>query len=389
MPRCAVCGDIAYDKIFTDTYASGYLMTADEKVGLTEAIISKKEGTDTTLCFSDKTVRANALELCQNAKSPRTKTTNFYYASTNTCRCSECVAAEKKYGCENAAYWTLVNEIAKAMAESGYKVNVLAYRYTDEVPSFKLESNVHVTLSNRTLCSAHAIDNKNCEKNYAWSQVVLAWTKAHNDIEVLDFTSDYNYYPATFPSLETMRLNMKFYAKAGVESVSMQWSANAVDREIGNVRAMLFEYLVNDPNMSASTYNKIVKWAFTEWFGEGGQYIYEWYNLYAAEATGHFDVYTRPDELVPVTYTVGEDGQNEYDMTLIRKGYVLFQKAHPFAGETLAKNRSNIAKMLCTTYDNNNTGHALHQFSRWLNWNIPAYDGTRVLKPLVDEYYNR
>lgn len=389
----AVCGDIDYATILSDTYA-GYAYSYDlNSWTIDDSLRNKELGTDTTTCYSDSKVRADAIEMCINQITRKNKYAQFYYVSNNVCECSACKAAEAKYGCKNAAYWTLVNEAAKALQNekgSKYKdsgINVVAYKNTSETPNFNMESNVHVYVTSRDICSAHAINDKKCERNAAFASLIESWTKISDDVDVLDFFSDYNYYPVTFPNLAVIRSNMSFYAKTGVESVSMVWSENAVDRELGNVRAMLFDYLAKDPNMSASTYNKIMKYVFIEYYGTPGQYIYEWYNLFAENAIDEFDIYTTPDELLPIASTETRNG-TVYDTTLIEKGYDLWQKAHPFAGDILSKNTSNIAKMLCTTYDNNNAAHSMHQFSRWLYWNIPLSEATDVISPIVNDYYN-
>lgn len=386
----AECGDVDYSAILSDTYAEyAYSYNAKEIKEINDALLNKELGTDTTTCYSDPDVRADAITLCKSQVTRRNKVALFYYASNNTCECSSCKAAEAEYGCKNAAYWTLVNEVAAAVQDKfdDATVNVVAYRNTIEAPNFEMASNVHVYVTNRNVCSAHAINDESCAKNKAFADQITAWTNISDNVEVIDFFSDYNYYPSTLPNLDSVRKNMSFYANAGVEHVSMVWSENAVDRELGNVREMLFEYLVNDPHMSASTYEKIMKYVFIEYFGSAGQYIYDWYNIFAENAVDEFDIYTTPDELLPIASTETKNGV-VYDTTLIEQGYAIWQKAHPFAGDTLAMNTSNIAKMLCTTYDNSNAAHSMHQFSRWLYWNIHLEEATDVVSPIVNAYYN-
>lgn len=333
------------------------------------------------VCFSDE---ATIQKLIDAGKS----TNQFYYNPTAICHCDACEAAADKYNCDGAAYFLAMNRVANANKSTFFEI--LAYQETLDAPeNLKMASNIVVYVCDRELCSAHAINDAECPTNRQFASKLEAWNECASYVIMMDFTSDYLYYPATFPNLYTMQKNMNYYATLGLHGVVVAFDERCMaDREFADIRVKLYDYLRLDPLMDNETYANIVEYTFHDYYGEEkGAAIFEYMITLTGLVVEQNNCYftnTRPKDIYSIS-TENEDGTLTYDMELAQKFYDLWQTAHPYI-EGLATNEDIFARKYYSCYETKNEAHAAVQFSKWMFDSVDPTDSYDFSNKLFEKY---
>ncbi len=333
-----------------------------------------------SICFSDERTIERMLgksRRCSVNKTPRM----IFHHPAPLCRCSKCRAAAKEDGTPAAAYFRMAEIVAKALKEEYPKVKleILAYASTLKPPKRKLPDNIRVYVACEKLSSSHAINDPACPANAAFARTLRAWTKVADDVEVIDFTSDYFYYPITFPNFDIVRKNIRFYASIGLKGVFLQWDERQASLEFGPMRKILFDALLANPKMSDAAYQRTMKQALEIAYGtQNAEPMMEYIALMTQASATEFDILTTPEVLLPVTRTPADNiGHFHYDLSVVQKAYDLWNGMHPYQ-EVLSTSRVYLAQMLFSRYQSQPEAYAMVQFGEWYTRVIDNMDKSRV-----------
>lgn len=352
----AECGNIDYDSMFEH---------------------NASQGVKTVPCYS-KSAAVNTIE-----RKAKVTSTIIFNTPDELCDCADCAAAAKAEGTEMGAYFRAVKTIAGR--NPSLNIRILAMNRTFKAPVSYLGDNVEVLICDKKACSAHSIGDGNCPINKAFADSLRAWKKVCGKVSVLDFTSDYYYYPVSFPNIYTMKKNAAFYASEGVYGVYLQFDTSLSDLEFSELRGYLSSCLLSDPDMSDSDYSELIDIGIKHYYGESSasavrRYI-DLFNSTVSARNKCFDIYSEPDEILPIRTGRGS-GAAAYDLTFASEAYGIWNKAFPY-NEVLGKSTSLYSRCLHYRYMSSPVSHAKTQFSLWLNSVTDIQDRTEVINAVM------
>lgn len=314
---------------------------------------------------------------CRHIKEETGKAAHYF------CNCTVCQAAAEREGTAYGSYFDLVREAAARLAkiDPAAYLTIVATAGTLEPPKSYLGDNVRVIACDRMLCSAHPIADDSCERNAAFAKKLRAWKKLCGSLFVIDFTSDYYYFPATFPNLDIMRQNVAFYHEIGVDGVFMQFDKMQSELEFSALRMILAEALMKRPTMSAEEYSERIDNALVHIYGtDAAATVRRYIDRFTELAhDGHcFDTHSRPHQILSAKKKDGEG----YDLSFAREAYKLWESIHPHP-EKLARNELYLARMLFTNYQAQPVSYSKTQYSEWLMDAIAMVDRARALDEIM------
>lgn len=324
----------------------------------------------------------------KNTIIKKAKNTGYLIYNTieDACTCDACKAAAESEGSEMGAYFQLVREVAAQM-DDGEILRILAANETYTPPKTSLGDNVEVLIYNPKLCSAHAINDPDCETNAAFIANVEAWKEVCGYVSVLDFTSDYYFYPVTFPNLYTMKKNVEWYKSQDFYAVYLQFDVDQSNLEFSDLRSYLARVILENPNMSDDEYSGFIDSGIAHYYGSDKVSLIRTYiDRFDEEAHKDgscFNIYSEPAEILPMKVVV--DGVVSYDTTFAKEAYALWEQIHPY-NERLARNEAYLARMLSSRYQSEVVSHAKTQYQEWLNAVIDMSDKAWVLNRITNSY---
>ena len=298
------------------------------------------------------------------------------------CDCTDCKKAAEEEGTEMGAFYKLVRKIASDLGDT--KLRILAANHTYNPPKTSLGDNVEVLIYNPKLCSAHSLGDAKCPVNSEFTKVVESWKSVCGMISVLDFTSDYYYFPITFPNLYTMRENLAWYKANGFYGVYLQIDTTQACLEFADLRLYLARVLLENPSMSAEEYSEHINSGLAYYYGaENAEALRQYIDL--ADELAHdgyycFNIYSEPNDVLPMEEVV--DGVVSYDTVFPKKAYALWESVHPY-NETLARNESYLARMLSSRYQSSPVSHAKTQYQEWMMSVVEMRDRSWVLNRIL------
>ncbi len=298
------------------------------------------------------------------------------------CDCADCKKAAEEEGTEMGAYFKFVRKIAADMGDA--KLRILAANHTYNPPKTSLGNNVEVLIYNPKLCSAHPVSDAKCPTNAEFVKVVDGWKSVCGMVSILDFTSDYYYFPITFPNLYTMRENLAWYKTNNFYGVYLQIDTTQACLEFADLRIYLARVLLENPAMTEEEYSEHIDSGLAYYYGaENVKALREYID--AADALAHdgyycFNIYSDPNDVLPMEAVV--DGVVSYDTVFPKKAYALWESIHPY-NETLARNESYLARMLSSRYQSSPASHAKTQYQEWMMSVVEMRDRSWVLNRIL------
>ena len=202
---------------------------------------------------------------------------------------------------------------------------------------------------------------------------------------MLDFTSDYYYYPAPLPNYFTVRENVRYYASLGVRGVYLQWNTVQAGLEFGPARKKVYRALLSDPMMSEEDYSALWQTSLARVYGYGhADDMRVYMELMDAAASEDYTVVSRPAQVVPVRVLSREGDRCTYDLSVMSEAYRLWDRIHPYR-EASARSQVYLSQMLFNRYQSRPESHAFVQFSEWFTDAIGNFDKTDVINTLIDQ----
>lgn len=321
-----------------------------------------------SVCFSDERTYDRMLSMCRNACIHGNDLRIIYHNAAQICRCKKCRAAAKEEGTAGGAYYRMADRVGRALAQEYPQrtLRLLAYGDTMKAPKMHLSSNICVHVIGDRLSSSHAVNDTSCRVNAAFARNLRAWVKVCDEVHVVDFTSDYFYYPVFFPNFDIVRRNVRFYHQIGIKGVHLQWDERQASIEFGPARKIIYDALLANPRMTDATFERVMDDAFAVAYGsEFVKPLREYVALMTEHCAKEFDIYTRPESLHPVARKpIDELGHHEYDLTVMKRVHDIWNEMHPYQ-EILSTSRVYLSQMLFSRYQSLPISRAMVQYGEW------------------------
>lgn len=336
-------------------------------------------------CYSDEKTIKKVME--------RTKTqakygdVNFSFSPDyGVCDCDACKQAAEEYGSPYGAYYKLVKDCAQQLLDSGStsQIKISAITETYETPNIKFPSNVEVTVGNRRLCAKHSIGDSACETNAAFVKVLDEWAATGATVSVVDFTSDFAYYPAFFPNFRTTYQNIAFYSQKNVKNLYIHFNEGQASTEFGALRKQIYSYLSFHTSLSEDEYVTALKAAIGTVYGqEYSEKLYEYITLMEGAASSDcFSANDKPGKIIPISYTTDDAGKKTYDLSLAYQAYAVWNEIHPFY-PALSDSDLLINQYLFNLYQASEVSHSYNSFTEWIQQSVDMLDYFRVMTSIV------
>ena len=343
---------------------------------------------DGPVCYSSPAVYERLLGAARGMAADQNRKVRLIHNSRLApCNCPACQKAAEEEGTPYGAYFRAVAKIAETLQPlwKEQRVQIAAYMETLTPPAqLVFPENVDVLVCDPKLVSAKAINDPSCKTNRAFARVLKKWTSVAR-VQVLDFTSDYYYYPAPLPNYFTVRENVRYYASLGVRGVYLQWNTVQAGLEFGPARKKVYRALLSDPMMSEEDYSALWQTSLARVYGYGhADDMRVYMELMDAAASEDYTVVSRPAQVVPVRVLSREGDRCTYDLSVMSEVYRLWDRIHPYR-EASARSQVYLSQMLFNRYQSRPESHAFVQFSEWFTDAIGNFDKTDVINTLIDQ----
>ena len=196
----------------------------------------------------------------------------------SNCRCKECAAIDEEEGSPSGSLLRFVNAIADAIKEEfpDVIVETLAYMYSVVPPKItKPRDNVMIRLCAAGYCTAHPYEQ--CSHNTEFKNSITGWSKICDRLFIWDYTTNFSYFLAPFPNLNTLQPNARFYAENNVKGVYAQGNRYpAKSGEFGELRAYMLAKLLWNPYTDIEKHQQEFLEAF---YGSASPYVKEYLDM--------------------------------------------------------------------------------------------------------------
>lgn len=360
---------------------------------------------NTVTCFSNET-EMNKIRrtLVARARSAGEKVSCIFNTYAQPCTCESCAKAAEEEGTPYGAYFRFINSAAEAIAAQSpdIQLEILAYKNTYVPPKSKLHDNVRVIVCNeyidyngtvKGMCSGHAADDPDCPINKEFLTVLNNWLAVCKNVYILDFTSDYYYFPATFPNWKTLYADLKVYKNLGVKGVYLQ-TENAYQNqgflEFRFLREYIARQFAKNPSMDEKAFDAVLDTYLQKAYGEYSGAMRTYIDEFSAAANNHcYNIYSTPDQVLPITKDETKSGASAYDLTLAKKLYKTWNSSIPEYSVLDDSGTAFFGKILINHLRkadrSANVEHARTQFSKWINANVHPFDETAVYNAIFKD----
>jgi hypothetical protein len=175
-----------------------------------------------------------------------------------------------------------------------------AYLYTRTAPkNVTIEDNVVVQFAPIEQCGSHPYTD-NCGQ--AIRGDLTAWSQLTN-LYIWDYTTDFAHYNLTFPNLNSLRENIRFYAENKVIGVLNQGAYQSISGEFGELRSYLLSKLLCDPYMSEAEFLSHRRDFLVGYYGKGGEEIGRYVDILSEIIDlpdHHIGCFNNPNTLYPI-----------------------------------------------------------------------------------------
>lgn len=203
------------------------------------------------LCFSNREMRKAFIGLLRkfiesdrknNPNPPKIYNISFNDTSSR-CECADCVALNRKYGCDTGLLMEFLNEIAKDIAEDypEIKIATLAYMNTEPVPlGIKPADNVIITFTD-TLSNYI----KPIPEDDRFGRLLKNWSKVTNNLMIWDYHSNFADKCQPMPFESTIQTDWQLMKKNSAIGIFTEYYP--VFEDLHSWRLYLMAKLAEDP----------------------------------------------------------------------------------------------------------------------------------------------
>ena len=221
----------------------------------------------------------------------------------NFCTCDRCKAIDEEEGNHAGTLLRFINKVSDAFREKYPKLHIqtFAYQYTRHAPKItKPRDNVILKICPMECCYHHPLYDPDCRANVDFANDFESWASVAKKMYVWEYSTNYAYFLAPFPNLETQRLNARWYADNNVKGLYPEGNYCGVSGEFGELRGYLQARLMWDPYMSKEQYYDYMFDFMDAYYGPGWKNIRKYIEWTEAESSKtHSDLWSHPSIVIP------------------------------------------------------------------------------------------
>ena len=212
------------------------------------------------------------------------------------CLCSDCIAVLAEEGGHSGAVLRMTNRIADIAAEydPDLPVLMLAYAGTNKPPkvtvprdNVKISYCFYVGAATGFFCSNHNIYDENCENNRGYYDEFESWKKicGADKLQVWYYPLNCYEIAVQIPTFDVIYGDMKYFIESEIDCIMFCEEFNNDD-----ILLTLLCDLMWYGDMTEEEYWERVQEYFNIYYGDGGQYVYEYICelMAAADKSGCF-----------------------------------------------------------------------------------------------------
>lgn len=223
--------------------------------------------------------------------------------NTTYCTCDECKKVYDEEGSPSGMIIRFVNKIADEVAKKypNVMIHTFAYRYSRKPPLVTVpRDNVMVQLCTIDCCFNHALDDKSCPVNAAFSEDIEGWSKICKHLYIWNYSNDYCVYLTPYPNFDVLAENVRYFYKCSAIGVFDLGNGSGMSGQFGELRAYLISKLLWDPEMTDDEYYAAMDEFLRAYYGDGWEYIRKFIDFIIAsgDSMGHFGCTSSSNEVV-------------------------------------------------------------------------------------------
>lgn len=205
------------------------------------------------------------------------------------CQCDKCKAFNKAHGnTDSASMIDFVNRVAAAVREDypDARFETLAYQDSLTPPkNLSIADGVVIRMCPINGCVLHDFGDLSCRENRKFSKALEGWAKLTDSIYMWNYSTDFQYYYATFPNITTLQKRYQYFRDNNVIAVfDNGCGEDMVAGEFHDLKTYLVLKLLWDPDTDIERHIS----EFCEaYYGEAGQDVVEFINKFEKYAKGY------------------------------------------------------------------------------------------------------
>ncbi len=214
------------------------------------------------------------------------------------CTCESCAKLEKEYGGHSGLMIWFVNQVAREVKKKypNKYIGTFAYQYTRQAPTnIKPDDNVVIRLCDIECCFAHPLSSGCNEKNTAFMQDLMDWSKLTNNLYIWDYIVNYSNYLTPFPNLQVLGPNLETFSEYGAVGVYEEAQYLSLGNAFEELKCWVLAQLMWNPS---SDTNKLIQQFIKDYYGTASKDVSDYYNLCLSlvSSNTHFGCFFDPKE---------------------------------------------------------------------------------------------
>ena len=167
------------------------------------------------------------------------------------CTCPECRAIDEREGGPSGSIITFVNTLAEAVEKEfpDVVISTLAYLYSIDPPKYvRPRDNVMIVLCADQVDWSRPMQESRYKENVKFVKALDGWQRIAKKIKIWEYESNFRFHLHSYPCLDAMAANLKWYEKLGVDYVFEEGDVCGPHAELAEFRAWLAAHLMWKPD---------------------------------------------------------------------------------------------------------------------------------------------
>lgn len=239
----------------------------------------------TQLCLSNKEMRKEFIKSVRWSLGQRPFKPRGLWISqndwNNNCQCSECKAANAKYGSPAGLLIEFVNDVAGDLQKDYPDTDIwtLAYDWTQAPPKgIKPHKSVVIWLATTGCDRSKPLTS---QSNKVFYQRLQSWARIADRIYIWDYLTNFQHYLQPHPNILSLCANAAVFAQNHVKGVRGQGSHDAVGAEFSELKAWVQAKLYWNPSLNSDI---LICEFINGYYGSSAQYIRKYIELIQTSA---------------------------------------------------------------------------------------------------------
>ncbi|MFA6175448.1 MAG: DUF4838 domain-containing protein [Phycisphaerae bacterium] len=195
------------------------------------------------------------------------------------CQCADCVAVDKEEGSPSGQILRFVNQVAAAIEKDfpQAKIETMAYMWSQKPPAItKPRQNVQIRLCSYDDNYLVWLTRYDSEGNKQFYTDLLGWEKIAPNLQIWDYSTDFNNFFHPFPNLNVTCYNMRLFAKNNVKGILLEGVYCTRGGDFADLKHWVFSKMLWDPRLDEKA---LISEFVTGYYGEGAPYVAPYLDL--------------------------------------------------------------------------------------------------------------